>query len=136
MSKIRDNLRSHLIAYIVTAIIAAIIGTTIVLLFYFLNSKILRDLSNGFTIAFASLVGLGGLMWLANLGAFDTLSYGFMQLFTSAFAKKANKYNDYAGWSHHKKMSRSTSAHLHFSFILVGLLFAIGIIVVEIIIHS
>ena len=133
MSKFKDNFRSHLKAYIITGVIALIIGVVIFLLFYFLREKSLKDAMDGCTIAFVSLFGCGALMWLANLGTFDLIAYGFKQLFTSAFAKKANKYNDYGGYLQDKRVSRSTSANLHYSFIFVSFLFGIALAILAII---
>lgn len=136
MSKFTENFVKYLKAYLLTAFIAFVIGVITFLLVFFFKEKSLSNAIDGCTIAFVGLLGVGGLMWLAELGSFDSLAYGFKQLFTTQFAKKANKYNDYAGYLQEKKAVRAHSPHLYFAFIFTSLIFGIALAILEIILHT
>jgi len=136
MNKFLINLKSHYLAYIITFFIGGIIGTTITLLMYFLKNRILYDAINGATISMGVLIGFGILMWVGDNGLFDGLSYGAKQIFTSAFSKKANKMNDYATYVQNKNLRRKAKANIYWSLVASGIVFAIVLIVLEIIYHS
>jgi len=125
MNKFKENFLKYWLSYLITGLISAIIGVIIFLLFYFIKESAV----NGATVAFVVNFSIGILMWVGYNGAFDSLSYGFKQLFTASFARKANKYNDFPGYLQDKRTKRSHSAHLYWSFIVVSIIFAITMIV-------
>ena len=125
MNKIIDNIRKFLKLYITTFVISIIIGVTIILLFYFLQGQSIVSILNGATIAFVIFLSFGGLAFVTRQGMFDSLSYGFNQLFSSMFGKDANKYNDFNTYKDDKNSKRTSSPHLYLLFLLVGLIFAI-----------
>ena len=70
-----------------------------------------------------------------HLGAFDMVAFGFKQLFSSLFAKKANRDGEFPDYKQAKTEKRINSSYAFVSIIFVGLLCSISIIVLEIIYH-
>ena len=136
MKALIAHILKHKVAYIVSAIIAIAIGAGIFLTFFFVQEMELIGAVNGVSVAFIALMSIGAFIWLGKAGAFDTMSYGFKQMFTSFFAKEANKYNDFAEYKNQKNEVRVGSAKIHFVFMIVAILFGIAIIVLEIVYHS
>ncbi len=135
MGKFKENFKKNIKAYIITAIVAFVIGAIIFILYFFLTYKDLHSALNGVSIAGIALVGIGGLMWVAGEGTFDSMSYGFKQMFTSAFNKKANKYNDFYAYKEDKRIKRETAPKVFLSFFAAASLFILAIIVLEILYH-
>lgn len=137
MKKLIENFKKYRIAFIVTSIVALAIGTTIFFVFYFaLNKQTFIGALNGTGVAGVVLVSFFVLAWLSRAGAFDTISYGFGQMFTSMFARKANKYNDFADYKEQKNTKREVDSLSYFSYLFVGVLFLIAFGILEIIFHS
>ena len=136
MKKIIDNIRKYFITYLITFIVSSLIGIGIFLTFYFVQEQSLIGSINGTSIAFATLFGVSILLWLGRLGAFDTMSYGFKQMFASMFAKNPNKYNDFVSYKDEKNMKRSASAKLYFVMMFVSFIFLIAFLVLEIVKYS
>ena len=87
---------------------------------------------DGVTMAGIILLGGGLLCLVAHFGAFDTMSYGFRQMFTSMFAKEANKFNDMAEYKEDRNKKRAASSHYYYVMMIVSLLFFIVLIALEI----
>lgn len=136
MSKFSENFKRYKWYYIIAGIIAFLLGSLAFLLFFFLVDKDMISAINGVTIAAVGLLAIGGFIWLSSQGAFDLLAYGFKQMFTSMFNKNANKYNDYADYHEQKNISRVSAPKTYFSFLFVGLLFAIALVILEIVYHT
>ena len=137
MKKLIESFKKHRKAFIITSIVALVIGLTIFLVFYFaLNKQSFIGLLNGTGVAGVVLVCFFGLAWLSRAGAFDTISYGFGQMFTSMFARKANKYNDFADYKEQKNTKREVASLAYFSYLFVGVLFLIAFGILEIVFHS
>ena len=119
-------------AHIITAIISIIIGTGIFLAF-FLTKRSLYGAFNGVTYAAISLIGGGVLYWVAREGFFDFVSYGFKQLGTMMFSKKANELNNFSVYKEYKNELREKKAKCYITVILVGVLFLIATIIIAII---
>lgn len=136
MGKIKDNFLKGLKAYLITGIIASVLGVVIFCLFYFLKNRTLFDAINASTLTFVILISIGGLMAVGHYGMFDGIAYGFRQLFTSAFSKKANKLNDFPGYVQQKRIVREHSPIIGLSFVAVSLVFLIVLIILEIIYHQ
>lgn len=130
------NIKKYPKLYLVTLVIAIVIGFGILSIFYFWfgHQKIIGAL-NGTGIAGAVLVAFFGFGWLARNGAFDTISYGFTQMFSSMFGRKANKYNDMVDYKEQKSTKREAGPTAYFSFLVVGLLYFIAFAVLEIVYH-
>lgn len=79
------------------------------------------------------LLGIGGLMYVANEGFFDIFSYGFKQMFSSMFAKKANENNDFAAYKDGLTAQREMKAKIYLSVLASGAIFLIAMIVVRIV---
>lgn len=130
---------AHLIkfrkTYIVTFFVASIIGIGIFLAYYFVQKQSLTAKLNGTGVAGVVLIAIGALCYVAHLGAFDTFSYGFNQLFTSWFNKKANKYNDMMEYKDTKNQKRAASSRYYLVIALVGVIFLIAFAALEIYKH-
>lgn len=122
--------------YIIAAIIALAIGAGIFCLYFFLNNMTIIAACNASIVAGVSLVGLGALIILARLGTFDTFAYGFMQLGSSMFGRQPKKYNDMIEYKQAKYDERKEKSKYYFAIMIVGALFFIATLVLEIIYHS
>ena len=122
--------------YIIAAIIALAIGAGIFCLYFFLNNMTIIAACNASIVAGVSLVGLGALIVLARLGTFDTFTYGFMQLGSSMFGRQPKKYNDMVEYKQAKYDERKEKSKYYFAIMIVGALFFIATLVLEIIYHS
>lgn len=122
------NLKPH----IITAIISIIIGVGIFLAF-FLTKRSLYGAFNGVTYASIVLIGGGVLYWVAREGFFDMFSYGFKQLGSMMFSKKANELNNFSEYKEYKNELRQKKAKCYLTMIFVGCLFLIATIILAII---
>lgn len=136
MSKFVDSIKKHRKAYLIYGLIDIVIGTTIFLVMYLAINKTFIGAIDGTGVAGAILFALFVFVWLSRNGSFDTMSYGFSQLFSSMFGKKANKYNDFAGYKQDKNTKREIASYAYFMHLFVSLLFLIAFAVLEIIYHT
>lgn len=132
MSRLFAHIRKSLKTYIITALVSAVIGVTIFMLYYFLNDRTLLAAINGTSMAGIILLGVGLLCLVAHLGAFDTMSYGFRQMFSSMFAKEANKYNDMVEYKQDKNTKRARASYYYVVMMIVSVFFFIAFIALEI----
>ena len=132
MGKVIDNIRLHLKTYILVTIISLLVGVAIFLVFFFIKERTLLGALDGTGIAGVFLLGAGLLCLLARFGAFDTMSYGFKQMFSSMFAREANQYNDMVEYKENFNKKRQSSSHYYVPMMLVSLLFFIAFIILEI----
>lgn len=135
MSKFRDNFRKYRKTYIFTFVISFLVGIAVFCLYFFLNGYFVISALNGVSIAAVVLVALGGLMWVQSQGAFDTISYGFRQMFSSFFSKTPNKYNDMYSYKQAKIEKRDSSPKTFFAILFAAAVFALAIIALEIVYH-
>ena len=135
MSKFSENFKKNLTTYIVTTIIAFLVGVAVFLLYFFLTYKDLYSAVNASFITSAVLLGGGLLIWVSEQGTFDSLVYGFKQMFTFTFNKKANKLNDYGAYKQEKNAKRADAPKIFLCFIAASLIFIIALIVLEIAYH-
>ena len=136
MNNLTMNLRKFLKIYLISFGISLFIGLTIFFIFFFVNSQSIIAALNGATVAFVVLLAAGALAFVARNGMFDSLSYGFSQLFTSMFSKKANKYNDFNAYKDEKNQKRTSSPSIYLAVLLASLIFGIATLVLFIIIKS
>lgn len=137
MKKLFLDIRKHPTSYIVTSLISVAIGFLFFAIFYFwLGEQKLVGAINGTGVAGAVLVAVFGLAWLGRNGAFDTFSYGFNQMFSSMFNKKANRYNDMVEYKDEKNKKREASGLYYFSFLFVGILYFLVFAALEIYLHA
>lgn len=132
MKKFFENIKRNLKSLIIAFAISLVVGVVIFLIYYFTYGQTILGVIDGSGVAAAVLFGVGVLMWLAKEGAFDTLSYGFTQAFTSMFSKKANNYNDMVGYKTEKNKRRENSPDFFVSLFLASILFLVVFIVFEI----
>ena len=133
MRKFFGNIRIHFKAYLITFIVSLAIGLGIFFGFLFGHTTRYIGALDGTGVASIALGGVSALLWIGKLGAFDSMSYGFKQMFTSMFNKSANKYNDFASYKEDKYAQRKASSKYYFVSLFVALLFLIAFIVLEIV---
>lgn len=136
MKKLKENFLSYWKTHLVVFIVGLILGTSIFLLWFYLNEKSLFDAVNAATLAFLINFAVGMFIYLGSTGMFDGIVYGFGQVFTSAFARKANKMNNYAGYVEQKRIKRSHGPFVQIGLIAASLIFLVLLIVLEIIYHN
>ena len=137
MKKLFLDIHKHPVSYIVATIVAFLIGFTFFALFYFWFGKFtIIGAINGTSVGGAVLVGSCILTWVTREGAFDFLTYGFKQMFTSMFGRQANKYNDFVEYKEQKNIKREAAGYYYLSLLVVGLLHFIAFGVLEIVYHS
>ena len=136
MKKLFLDIRKHPLAYIIASLISIVFGFGVFCIFYFwLGQQSMVGATNGTGVAGAILVFAFGLSWLARNGAFDTISYGFSQMFASMFNKQANRYNDMVDYKEQKNISRANSSMHHFAILFVGILYLLAFAILEICFH-
>ena len=135
-TKKRQALLKALKWQVITGLIAVAIGAGIFLLYYYIRGAKLINAVNGFALTTIVLFSSATFMVLARFGAFDTFSYGFKQLFSSMFGKDANRYNNMADYKQEKYDERKSKQKLFIAVYVVTALFAVGLIIFEIIYHS
>ena len=133
MRKIIDNIRRYFKVYLITFIVSILIGLGIFLAFYLTSVTKYVGALDGTGVSSLALAGISLLMWIGRLGAYDSMSYGFKQLFTSMFAKSPNKHRDFAGYKEEKYEKRKMSSKYYFVILFVSALFLIAFIILEII---
>ncbi len=127
------NFRKYWKAYLISFIIALVVGMIPFLIVYFNHLRGLLGAVDGCTVAMVVLLGIGGLMFVAYEGFFDFVSYGFKQMASSKFSKKANENNDFPGYKEAKREKRIERPKLFLSVLACGLLFLIVMIILRII---
>lgn len=137
MKKLFASIRKYPKSFIITALISLVIGFGIFCIFFFwLGAKSITGAIDGTGVAGAVLFSAFVLIWLSRNGAFDTMSYGFNQMFSSMFGRKANKYNDFADYKDQKNTKREIASLYYFSFLFVAILYLIAFSILEIIFHT
>lgn len=136
MKRLLAHIRKHFKAYLVTFIVALAIGLGIFLTFYFLHKSKYIGAMDGTGVAFLALTGIALLIWIGKLGAYDSMSYGFKQMFTSMFGRNPSKYNDFAGYKEEKSQQRKSSSKLYFAMLFVAILFGIAYVILEIVLRA
>ena len=126
MGKFVNHIRKYLKVYLITAFVSLAVGVGIFCLYYFLRDRTLLAAIDGVTMAGVILLGVGLLCLLGRFGAYDTMSYGFKQMFASMFAKEANKYNDMSEYKEEKRIKRESSSYYYVVMMIVSLLFFIA----------
>ena len=134
-NKFVANFRKFFVAYLWTFIISIVVGITVFLLLFFLGPNQISMIGalDGSTIAALALLGIGGLAFIANQGMFDSFSYGFGQLGSAIFAKKANKYNDYQGYLEKKRAIRASSPKYFMAILFASIPYLIATLILFII---
>lgn len=114
--------------YVITSIISAVIGFGIFSIFVFAFKN---PISDGFLGAGVILMSAGALCWIAHEGFFDFASYGFKQLGSMIFSKEANQHNSYEEYQVQKREIRKDSSKYFVVIMIVGLLYFVGVIIVD-----
>lgn len=116
--------------YIIAGIISLLLGTFIFILIFVILKKAALD---GVSFAAVILLAAAGLIWVAREGFFDIFSYGFRQLGSTMFSKKANEYHDFAGYKEYKFSVREKRSKYYISVAIVGAIFLVATIILYLI---
>lgn len=123
----KSNLRRNLKYYFIAGGVSLAFGIALFCLFFFIRKpRVGTGLDNWFDSGFIAgiiLVCVGALMGVARDGFFDIFAYGFKQMGSALFSKKAHAYNDYPGYREDKKNKRASSPKLFISVLIVSALF-------------
>ena len=136
MNKALIQIKKHWKTNLITFIIGIVIGIAIFCLMFFLRTMCLKDAVDGTSIGAVSVLFAGLLMWVSHLGSFDTIAFGFKQLFSSVFAKNPLRDGTLSDYKEEKSEKRSNSSYNFVSMIAAGLILLIPVIVLEIIYHT
>lgn len=136
MKKVFLQIRKHWLTNLVTLVVSLVVGAVIFCLMFFLRNMTLISAVDGIALATAVVILFGLLMLVNHLGAFDTFAFGFKQLGTMIFAKDARKEGPYHEYKENMAIKRQDSSYNFVIVIFVGLLFAIALVVLEIVYHS
>ena len=120
-------------SHIITFLVSLVFGGGIFCLYFFLKDQSLKDAIDACSIAGVALIGAGLMVIVTRLGAFDTFSYGFKQLFTSMFGRDPNALNSLADYKLQKYDERKKKKKTYLMLFLSGLLFLVAVVVFEII---
>lgn len=112
-------------SYLISLLISIVIGAVIFMIIFFSNHETFYDATNGVSLAAIVLLSMGGLMYVTDEGFFDVFAYGFKQLGSSMFGKKANANNDFAGYKQEKKTKRDSRSRIYISVLAAGVIFLI-----------
>lgn len=128
-----QQFRKHWIANLVTFIFSLIVATVIFLLMFFLRDRNLASAVDGLGMAAMVVLLFGLLAWMAHLGAFDTIAFGFKQVGSMLFARNARRDGNYADYRSEKAEKRTSSAYSFISIIAAGVLLSIALLVLYIV---
>lgn len=132
MNKAFRQIKKYWKINLITFIIGFVIGVVIFCLIFFLRERTLGDAVNGTSIGGVSILFVGLLMWVSHLGAFDTITFGFRQLFSAVFSKDPIRDGTYADYKEDKAEKRSNSSYNFVAMIAAGLTIMIAVLVLEI----
>ena len=133
MKRVFEQFKKHWIMNLVTFIISLMIAALIFCLMFFIRDNSFGGAVSATGLAAIVILLLGLLSWMAHLGAFDTVAFGFKQLGSMLFAKDARRDGTYADYRAEKTKKRDNSSYNFIAIILAGLLLTIALIVLEIV---
>ena len=81
MKALINNIRRYFKVYLVTFIVSIVIGMAIFFAYYFTMATKYVAALNGTGVASLALGGVALLAWIGKMGAYDSMSYGFKQMF-------------------------------------------------------
>ena len=137
MNKLIESIKRYPKSFIISGIIGVMIGFIVFAIFYFaIGGMTLIGAINGTGVGAVVVLAIFAFAWLGRNGAYDTMSYGFKQMFTSMFGKNANKYHDFNEYKNEKNAKREFANLSYFSYLAVSFLYAIPFAILEILLHT
>ena len=133
MKRAFEQVRKHWITNLVTFIISLMVAALIFCLMFFLRDRSFSDAVSAVGMAAIVVLLLGLLFWMAHLGAFDMVSFGFKQMGSMLFAKDARRDGNYSDYRAEKAEKRDSSSYNFIAVIFAGILLVIALIVLEIV---
>ncbi|HNX16230.1 MAG TPA: DUF3899 domain-containing protein [Bacilli bacterium] len=129
LNKFKANLRTNLLILF--------IGFGLGVAFFFLYIYVLSsgpyfiNMTDACFILTAVYLAVGGLMWVARLGFFDTFAYGFISVGNVFFrpVKVEKKYDDLIDYKTQKYEKRKNQGYYFLSLFMLGILALIASLV-------
>ena len=133
MKRAIEQIRAHWITNLVTLLISLVVGVAIFLVMFLTRDRTIIAAIDGVTIGGLFVLAAGLLDWLAFLGAFDFVAFGFKQFGSMLFAKDPRKAGYYYDYQEAKREKRHNSSYNFFAIMLAGLLILTALPVLEIV---
>ena len=134
--KPKVDIKELLLPHIIRGTISILIALTFFFSIYFGMGMHEVDLCNGLFIGGAVVLGIYLLTLLNYFGAFDLFGYSFSTIGVKYFPHGKKKYDDYYSYTEIKKEKRKKDQFNFVAYLVVGLIFVIASIIVQIIIHK
>ena len=133
MKRAFEQIKKYWLINLITLLVSLVIGGGIFCLVFFLKDRNIISAVDAAAISSVSVLGIGLLLWMGHLGAFDTFAFGFKQLGSMIFAKEPRRDGQYQDYRKEKIEKRTNSSYNFLAVIVAGLLLIIGLIILEII---
>ena len=133
MKRAFEQIKKYWLINLITLLVSLVIGGGIFCLVFFLKDRNIIAAVDAAAISSVSVLGIGLLLWMGHLGAFDTFAFGFKQLGSMIFAKEPRRDGQYQDYRKEKIEKRTNSSYNFLAVIVAGLLLIIGLIILEII---
>ena len=127
------NFKKYRLVYLISALISLLVGVGIFLAYFLTHDSTMYAAINGSSLSAVIVLGIGGLMFVANEGFFDIFSYGFKQVGASLFSKKPNENNDFASYKENANIKRQDKPKIFLSILFSGVLCLLAMVVLRII---
>lgn len=135
MKRVFEQIKKHWITNLVTFIISLMLAALIFCLIFFIKDPTLGGATYAMGFAAVIILLLGLLFWMAHLGTFDMVSFGFKQMGSMLFAKDARRDGSFADYRADKQKSRENSSYNFVAIIAASILLLIALVVLEIVFH-
>ena len=102
MKRAFEQIKKHWLENLIIFLISLVVGVAIFLIYFFLRNRTFISAVDGMTIGGLFVLLSGFLAWMAHLGMFDMVSFGFIQLGHVLFSKDPRKGGDFADYKENK----------------------------------
>ena len=133
MKRAFGQIKKYWLINLITFIISLVVGACIFCLMFFLRDRTLIAAVDGTAVASISVFFIGLLMFVAHLGAFDMFALGFKQLGSMLFAKNPIRDGNFVDYKQEKAEKRSDSSYGFVAVVAAGLVFAIALVILDIV---
>lgn len=133
MKRAFEQIKKHWLENLIIFLISLVVGVAIFLIYFFLRNRTFISAVDGMTIGGLFVLLSGFLAWMAHLGMFDMVSFGFIQLGHVLFSKDPRKGGDFADYKNNKAEKRNNSSYSFVAIIVAGLALCIAFVVLRII---
>lgn len=132
MKKAFEQIKKHWLENLITLIISLLVGLTIFLVYFLLRNRTFISAVDGMTVGALFVLLSGLLSWMAHLGMFDMVSFGFIQLGHVLFSKNPRKGGEFVDYKEKKAEKRTNSGYTFVAIIVAGLALCIAFVILRI----